>query len=124
MDRRLEFRKVLQEVMGSNKLYFQPPDGTKLTYPCAIYRLQNLDIRNADDQVYKYMKSYQVTIIDSNPDSNYPDILLTKFKRIRFDRAFASDNLNHFVFTIYFQEEIKCQNSYGTRSANVYMRRV
>lgn len=102
MDRRLKFRDELEEVMGSCKLYFQPPNGTKLTYPCAIYKLQNIDIRNADDRVYKYMKSYQVTIIDSDPDSEYPDKMLEQFKHIRFDRFFTADNLNHYVFNIYY----------------------
>lgn len=102
MDRRLKFREELADVMEDCKLYFQPPNGTKLTYPCAIYKLQNIDIDHADDKVYKNMKSYQVTIIDADPDSEYPDRLLEQFRHIRFDRFFTNDSLNHYVFTIYY----------------------
>ena len=102
MDRRLEFREELQEVMGSNKLYFQPPNGTKLTYPCAIYELQNIDIRNANDAVYRYRKKYRVLIIDPNPDTEYIEPMLKQFPRIFFDRFYTADNLNHYVFSIYY----------------------
>lgn len=102
MDRRLKFRDELQEVMQSNKLYFQPPDGSKITYPCAIYKVLNIDIDNADDLVYKHIVGWQITIIDRSPDSIYPDRLMKQFGRARFDRAFTADNLNHYVFTIYY----------------------
>ena len=102
MDRRLKFRNDLSDVMGDCNLYFQPPNGTKLTYPCAIYKLQNININNADDRVYKNLKSYQVTIIDRDPDSIFPDAMFEKFRRIRFDRFFTNDNLNHYVFTIFY----------------------
>lgn len=103
MGRRLEFRDDLQEAMGQNrKLYFQPPNGTKLTYPCAIYQLQNIDTKRADDSIYNKMTCYQVTVIDPDPDSELPDSLLNAFQYIKFDRFFTSDNLNHYVFTIYF----------------------
>lgn len=102
MDRRLKFREELADVMEDCKLYFQPPNGTKLKYPCAIYKLQNIDIDHADDKVYKNMKGYQVTIIDADPDSAYPDRLMDQFRHIRFDRFFTNDNLNHYVFTIYY----------------------
>lgn len=99
---RIEFRNELQHVMGANKLYFQPPDGTKITYPCCIYKLQNIETNYADDSIYRRFKCYSVTIIDSNPDSIYPDKILDSFDYARFDRFFTSENLNHYVFTIYY----------------------
>lgn len=102
MDRRLEFRNELKSVMDSNELYFQPPDGKKITYPCAIYKILNINMDHADDLVYKHIVGWQVTIIDRNPDSVYPERLMNKFRHVRFDRSFTADNLNHFVFTIYY----------------------
>lgn len=99
---RIEFRNELQRVMGANKLYFQPPDGTKLTYPCCIYKLQNIETTHADDLIYRHFKSYSVTVIDRDPDSAFPDRILSTFKYARFDRSFTTDNLNHYVFTIYY----------------------
>lgn len=99
---RIEFRNELQRVMGANKLYFQPPDGTKLMYPCCIYKLQSIETRHADDTIYRRYKCYSVTIIDPHPDSEFPDKILDIFEYSKFDRMFVTDNLNHYVFTIYY----------------------
>ncbi len=102
MGRRLEFRNRLQAAMGSNKIYFQTPGSSRMVYPCCIYELQKLDIRYADDIRYKNHECYQVILIDPNPDSVYFDRILNEFTYIRFDRHYTADDLNHFVFTIYF----------------------
>ena len=42
-----------------------------------------------------------MTIIDKNPDSQLPD-KLGELPLCRLNRVYTADNLNHYVFDIYF----------------------
>ena len=53
------------------------------------------------DGVYLSNRKYLVTVIDKNPDSSFIDIV-AKLPTCRFVRHYKSDNLNHYVFTLYF----------------------
>lgn len=101
MDRRLELHQILSGISGVKKAYFQPPESEKLEYPCIIYQLTNVDMRSADDYPYKNRDGYQVTIIDRNPDSQIRRYL-ERLQLCRFNRFFINDNLNHWVYQIYY----------------------
>lgn len=101
MASRLELQKIFDEIPNIKKVYFQPPLSVKLEYPCIVYKLDNIDSKYANNSMYFNMKRYQITIIDKNPDSNIPDNIM-KLQMCNFDRAFSSDNLNHWVFNLYF----------------------
>lgn len=98
-----ELGVLLEEILGEYKdnCYFEPPDGYQMEYPCIIYELSNARIQHADNRPYVSDKRYVVTVIDVDPDSELRDKLL-EFPKCSFDRAFTSDNLNHYVFTIFF----------------------
>lgn len=101
MRSRLELHEILVEKLGSRNVYFQPPESVKLSYPCIIYeRNVGRDFR-ANDKLYNYHKSYTLTVMDKNPDSTIPDTLLY-LPMCSFDRFYASDNINHWTFTIYY----------------------
>lgn len=102
MERRIEFRNKLSDVTGLQHLYFNPPETIKLEYPCITYQRQNGDSKYADDKLYRYIKSYTVTVIDKNPDSEIPRNIQEAFELCQFERFFVSDNLNHWVLRIYY----------------------
>lgn len=100
MKSRLELSEILHTL--APHVYFQPTTGTKIQYPCIIYeRASGLDIP-ADNHSYLYTKSYTITVIDKNPDSEIPDKVHDAFQMCTFDRHFVSDGLNHDTFLIYF----------------------
>lgn len=101
MSKRLELHEILVDVLGSRNVYFQPPETVKMKYPCIVYGLENSRSVYADDDLYMINKSYSVTIIDSDPDSLIPD-KLQLLPYCRYSRHFSNDNLNHYVFTIYY----------------------
>lgn len=101
MDSRIELHEELRVILGSGFVYFQPPESKKIVYPCIIYALDNLDIKHADDKPYLNRKRYVVTIIDKDPDSEIPDRMLS-LPFCSFDRGYTSDNLNHWVFHLYY----------------------
>lgn len=96
---RLDFHKLLQEVTQCKNIYFRPP--SLLKYPCIIYDEDRPSVYHADNSKYKTDTRYTVTVIDANPDSKYPALLDTIPMSGR-DRNYQADNLNHWVFTIYF----------------------
>lgn len=81
--------------------YFQPSETVKMNYPCVIYQLNNIDDKPADDGSYISTNSYMVTIIDKDPDSEYP-AKIKAFRYCRFVRFYTADNLNHWVFELYY----------------------
>lgn len=101
MGTRLELQTMLESVLGSRNVYFQPPENVRMNYPAIVYSRNRIDNNHANDGVYKQSLSYSVTVIDKNPDSE----IVTKVSQLpmcRFDRHFKADNLNHDVFTIYY----------------------
>lgn len=102
MDSRLELHEKLVAILGSRNVHFQPPETSKMTYPCVIYELDNIDTKHADDVPYLATKRYSVTIIDEDPDSEIPDKLLI-LPLCSFNRAYTADELNHWVFNLYFR---------------------
>ena len=97
---RLYLQNLLEEILGSSNVYFQPPASIKMKYPAIVYFRS--DIRNtfANNHVYKQDNAYDITTIDVDPDSEIP-MKISRLPRCRFNRFYTADNLNHNNFTIY-----------------------
>lgn len=101
MSRQLEFQEILETLLGSHNVYFQPPSTVKIKYPCIIYARSAMDVVFADNYIYKFKQAYLVTVIDPNPDSDILEkMLLLPF--CRFVRHYTADNLNHDVYNVYY----------------------
>lgn len=98
---RLELQTILKDILGSDNVYFQPPNGLQIKYPCIVYSRDDAKTEFANDKPYTYTKRYQVTVIDKNPDSDIPD-KVALLPMCSFNRFFTADNLNHDVFTLFF----------------------
>lgn len=98
---RLELQSILKDILGSNNVYFQPPNGLQIQYPCIVYLRDDAKTEFANDKPYSNTKRYQVTVIDRNPDSDIPD-KVALLPMCSFNRFYTADNLNHDVFTLFF----------------------
>lgn len=101
MASRLELQTLFEELLESENVYYQPPASVFMNYPAIVYSRNNIENDFADNSVYSQYTSYQVTVIDENPDSEYVK-KVSSLPKCRYDRHFVSDNLNHDVFTLYF----------------------
>ena len=106
MSKREDFQAVLQDLIGVRSdgkpnVYFQPPSTVTMNYPCIIYSRNRIDTKHANNELYKYLSGYAVTVIDPDP---YSDILekILRLPYCRFDRHFTAENLNHDVYNIYY----------------------
>lgn len=102
MASRLELHEEFCTLLESRKVYFQPPASVKLEYDCIKYSLSGIATRHANNENYMATKRYEVIVVTHDPDSPIPDKILKHFRMCRFDRAYVADNLNHFVFTLYY----------------------
>jgi len=98
---RLELQTLLEGLIGSGNVYFQPPPSFMMSYPCVVYNRSNIRTKFADNLPYLHRKQYTLTVIDANPDSEIPD-KVADLPTCIFDRHFVSDNLNQDVFNILF----------------------
>jgi hypothetical protein len=101
MGQRLQLQMLLESIIGTRNVYFQPPANLRMQYPCIVYKRDTARTRFAGNLPYRYTKRYQVTLIDQDPDSVIPD-KIAALPMCTFDRSFAADNLNHDVFSLYF----------------------
>lgn len=98
---RSELQTLLVSLLGNDNVYFQPPESTKLSYPCIVYRRERAITGFSDNKPYSYTKRYSVTVIDKDPDSPIPD-KVAMLPTCTHDRFYAADNLNHDVYNLFF----------------------
>lgn len=108
MGSRIELDDVLRAIInitdptdGDGHVYFQPPESRKMKYPAIRYSLKGIRKVYANNGTYRILRSYEVTLIDHNPDSEYVEKIL-ELPHCAFDRAYPANNLNHFVFTLFY----------------------
>lgn len=83
-------------------VYFQPPSGFTMTYPCIVYNRTGMDAKHADDTTYMSTQEYQLMVIEKDPDSLVPKAILHHFKKCRITQQYAVNNLHHTTFTLYY----------------------
>lgn len=101
MGSRLELQTLLEDLLGSRNVYYQPPESVKMSYPAIVYSRYDIENNHADNNPYKQTLAYQVIVIDKNPDSEIV-MKVSRLPMCSYDRHFTSDNLNHDIFTLYF----------------------
>lgn len=101
MGTRLDFQTLLEGLLGSGNVYFQPPANVSMRYPAIVYNRDFQSVSFADNRPYHRRKRYQVTVIDADPDSLVPE-KIAELPLTTLVRHFTSDNLNHDVYDVYF----------------------
>lgn len=101
MPSRLDLQTFLENLLGSRNVYYQPPESIKMSYPAIVYERDNIRNDFANNFVYMQLHSYQITVIDYDPDSEIVK-RVSALPMCSFSRHFVSDNLNHDVFRLYY----------------------
>lgn len=101
MGQRVELQAILENILGSRNVYYQPPETLKIQYPAIVYK--RIDIKNdyANNRPYIQNRRYQLTVIDFDPDSEIVD-KVSLLPECSYVNHFTSDNLNHDVFSIVY----------------------
>lgn len=102
--RRLQIQTILEKILGSKNVYFQPPASITMKYPCIVYNYEYDSSFHADDIRYMIFDRYGVTFITKD---SYPSEVLEQLEALpycKFNRKYSSDNLNHFSFNLTISE--------------------
>ena len=102
MGNRMTLQAILEEILGSRNVYFQPPETVKMKYDAIRYELAGKDIKRANNRLYLLSNQYDGVVITVDPDTTIPDAILSHFEMCSFGRPYVADNLNHYPFTLYF----------------------
>lgn len=87
---------------GSLAILFQPPENVKLRYPCVIYEYDSDYFRHADDRGYLSRQRYDVLVIDRDPDTELPAMIVNHFAYCSHNSRYAADNLIHDSISLYY----------------------
>lgn len=101
MDRRIELQSLLEKILGSRNVYYQPLPSIKLQYPCIVYERNPGEPMYADNLKYIKANRFQVTLIARNPE----DPTRVKIEDLLFSRhmtRLVQENLYHDVFDVYY----------------------
>lgn len=98
---RLDLQALLETKLGSKEVHFQPPASKSMSYPAIKYAISDIDSIFADDKLYSANKAYEVILIHPDPDNAIVASLL-EIPNCRFIRYYPANNLNHYVFLIYY----------------------
>ncbi len=72
-----------------------------MKYPAIVYSINDIRNTHASNVVHKQNVAYTITYIDKDPDSENVE-KIAKLPYCDFDRFYTSDNLNHYIFTLYY----------------------
>lgn len=97
---RSQTQTLLEAVLGSEHVYFQPPDNVSMQYPCIVYSRDGASKVYADNSSYRRVQRYQVTLISRMAEDPAVE-KLANLPMCTETRSYAADGLNHDVFELY-----------------------
>ena len=101
MANRLDLQSLLEELLGSRNVYYQPPESIKMQYPAIRFSKKNIASIHADDSKYLLRDCYDIIVISRSPDDPVIKKLLA-LPYCSYDRQYVADNLYHDSLTIYY----------------------
>ena len=96
-------RARLSEILHTfcDNVYFQPPTGRQIKYPCIIYDLEKPDVIFADNAPYAIYDQYSIKYITRDPDDDVRNQII-RLELCSADRPYVSENLYHYPFRLYW----------------------
>lgn len=101
MDRRLALQTKLEEILGSENVYYNPPSNKRMNYEAIRYTLNDIERRSADNLAYFRMHCYQITYIGYTLKDDIKEKLMD-LPYASFERSYKADNLDHYIVNIYW----------------------
>lgn len=100
-DKRVKLHHVLEDLISSRHVYFQPPESVKLEYPCIVYNLAKVPVTHADDKVYLMNPKYVIRYISKGADD------VTKLRLVQglgtpIIQTYAQNGLYHYIYELYY----------------------
>ena len=98
---RLTLQTMLEELLGSKHVYYQPPENLQMEYPAIRYSKADISNIYANNKKYISHDVYDVIVISKKPDNPVIQKLLD-LEYTDFNRHYVADNLNHDIIRLYY----------------------
>lgn len=109
MGSRVELNDELKALLGTEdetglatRVYFQPPESIKLTYPCYVYHRAGNAHLTADNGKYRMTPRYTLTYITYDPDDPLIQQTEEHFQLCRMTGASGSGGVNNYYYDLYY----------------------
>lgn len=96
-----QLQSKLEELLGSENVYYQSPPSIGMKYPAILYSKSKIDSKYADNKKYSANTKYELIVIDKRPDNPVIKELLS-LSYCSYDRSYKADNLYHDSLTLYY----------------------
>lgn len=108
---RLKLQAILEEFAEeyvepgdkTKHVYYNPPTGFQMEYPCFVYEDARPSVSYADNQKYLTFPCWKVTTMTRDPESID---LAPKLEDMRYcfleNAGFRTDSISHRIYTLYF----------------------
>ena len=98
-----DLKALVADYVGPVNTYYEPPENIRMTYPCFVLNLDNVDTVHSDNRVWNSDCVYSVTFMSPKVYENViPLMVKSGFRKyVRFNRKFTSDSIQHYVFTVH-----------------------
>lgn len=94
-----EVQAMLEEALGSEHVYFQPPSNVRMEYPAIVFFRSGQKKLQANNGNYIMRWTWSVTHISRDPES--PVLKrLSAIRGMRYNRPYVADNLYHDNYTL------------------------
>lgn len=101
MTTRLKLQETLVALFGSNNVYYNPPEGFKMSYPAIRYKRSRIYTNKANNGTYRMKNCYEITVISKRPDDPVIEKILT-LPLCTYNQSYLSEGFHHDVLTLYF----------------------
>ena len=101
MEKQAELQTLLEGLLGSKNVYYEPPSSLLMKYPAIRYSLSDISTKYADNLSYSNRNRYELIVIDYLPDNKVVQKILD-LPLSSFDRRYNQDGLVHDVITLYY----------------------
>lgn len=112
LTKRLELQSLLEgfahpfvkPIDKTRHVYYNPPTGFQLEYPCYVYADARPSVYHADNKKYFNKLAWTITVISRDPECSELAPLLEDLPYCSFNpgSSFTTDGLAHRGYTIYY----------------------
>ena len=100
MKSRLEVQQMLEDVLGSDHVYFQAPPNTGMKYPAIVYSFDRFNRNNADNLPYIVTGRWQVTHMYKSVKNDLKEKFIFEVPFCAFERRIVKDGVYNDYYSI------------------------
>lgn len=100
MKTRDEIQELLEDVLNSDRVYFQAPPNTGMKYPCIVYQFSRFNIDRADNMPYLVTGRWEIHHMYKNPKNDLKERFVFSVPFCNFDRRIVVDGVYNDYYVI------------------------